>query len=97
TAPQAPPAPSPSHHLKGGAAPGSAPMFRRLAVWALAMLLAAPGTAVVAQSLEDKIAQCTACHGDDGRSSDPRIPHIGGQPKLAVMYQLFFYREGQRK
>jgi cytochrome c553 len=50
-----------------------------------------------AQSLQDKIAQCEACHGKDGRSADPRIPHIGGQPKLAVMYQLFFYREGRRK
>ena len=24
------------------------------------------------------------------------MPHIGGQPKLFVMYQLFFYREGRR-
>jgi cytochrome c553 len=53
--------------------------------------------AASAQSLQDKIAQCEACHGKDGRSAEPRIPHIGGQPKLAVMYQLFFYREGRRK
>ncbi len=38
-----------------------------------------------------------ACHGADGQSKDPKIPHIGGQPKLFVMYQLFFYREGRRK
>jgi cytochrome c553 len=50
-----------------------------------------------AQSLQDKIAQCAACHGEDGKSSDPAIPHIGGQPQLFVMYQLFFYREGRRK
>ncbi len=50
-----------------------------------------------AQSLQDKIAQCAACHGEDGQSKDPKIPHIGGQPKLFVMYQLFFYREGRRK
>jgi cytochrome c553 len=49
------------------------------------------------QALREKIAQCEACHGKDGRSPEPRIPHIGGQPKLAVMYQLFFYREGRRK
>jgi cytochrome c553 len=59
------------------------------------MLSAADSAA--AQSLRDKIAQCAACHGEDGRSKDPSIPHIGGQPKLAVMYQLFFYREGRRK
>lgn len=62
-----------------------------------AILLAAHDTPVVAQSLQDKIAQCAACHGEDGQSKDPKIPHIGGQPKLFVMYQLFFYREGRRK
>jgi cytochrome c553 len=60
------------------------------------MFVTAPVSAP-AQSLHDKIAQCAACHGDDGRSKDPKIPHIGGQPKLFVMYQLFFYREGRRK
>jgi cytochrome c553 len=55
-----------------------------------------PGAAL-AQSLQDKIAQCVACHGEDGRSQDPKVPHIGGQPKLFVMYQLFYYREGRRK
>jgi cytochrome c553 len=57
----------------------------------------APCTAAAGQSLQDKIALCTACHGQDGRSADPSIPNIGGQPKLAVMYQLFFFREGRRK
>jgi cytochrome c553 len=61
------------------------------------VLLATSCGGALAQTLQDKIAQCTACHGADGRSSDPKIPHIGGQPKLAVMYQLFFYREGRRK
>jgi cytochrome c553 len=67
----------------------------------LMVLLAASSAGALGQSLpqalRDKIAQCEACHGKDGRSSEPRIPHIGGQPKLAVMYQLFFYREGRRK
>jgi cytochrome c553 len=69
----------------------------RLAAFALAALLAASADAGLAQSLEDKIAQCTACHGNDGQSKDEKTPHIGGQPKLFVMYQLFFYREGRRK
>jgi cytochrome c553 len=68
---------------------------RRLA--ASAFFVLASIQAVSAQPLQDKIARCAACHGEDGRSKDPRIPHIGGQPKLAVMYQLFFYREGRRK
>jgi cytochrome c553 len=63
---------------------------------AIAFPMAAPGPAL-SQSLQDKIAQCAACHGENGLSSDPKTPHIGGQPKLFVMYQLFFYREGRRK
>jgi cytochrome c553 len=80
-----------------GADAGATVVRRRLAACALAALSIALGTAAFAQTLQDKIAQCAACHGKDGHSSDPRIPHIGGQPKLAVMYQLFFYREGRRK
>ena len=58
--------------------------------------LLCPGQAS-AQSLQDKIAACAACHGETGQSPNPDIPSIGGQPKLFVMYQLFFYREGRRK
>ena len=76
---------------------GSDPILRRVAACVLAVLAMVGCDGAFAQSLEDKIAQCEACHGKDGRSADPRIPHIGGQPKLAVMYQLFFYREGRRK
>jgi cytochrome c553 len=76
---------------------GSDPIVPRVAACVLAAVLAACSTGALAQSLQDKIAQCEACHGKDGRSAEPKIPHIGGQPKLAVMYQLFFYREGRRK
>jgi cytochrome c553 len=51
----------------------------------------------MAASLKEKIAECVACHGQAGVSESPDIPHIGGQPKLFVMYQLFFYREGRRE
>jgi len=50
-----------------------------------------------AASLQEQIAQCVACHGATGQSENPEVPHIGGQPKLFVMYQLFFYREGRRE
>lgn len=50
-----------------------------------------------AAPLKERIALCVACHGETGQSQDPEVPHIGGQPKLFVMYQLFFFREGRRK
>jgi cytochrome c553 len=74
-------------------------MPRRLAAsasLAFAVLLSTPQGAPAA-SLQDRIASCPACHGEKGQSSDPAIPSIAGQPKLFVMYQLFFYREGRRK
>jgi cytochrome c553 len=49
-----------------------------------------------AASLQEQKALCVACHGETGQSENPDVPHIGGQPKLFVMYQLFFYREGRR-
>jgi cytochrome c553 len=61
-----------------------------------ALLPAGPEHASSA-TLKEKIAQCVVCHGDNGQSKFSNIPNIGGQPKLFVMYQLFFYREGRRK
>jgi cytochrome c553 len=64
----------------------------------LALLLACCCTSHgQAQSLQDKIAACAACHGEQGQSDNPDVPSIGAQPKLFVMYQLFFYREGRRQ
>jgi cytochrome c553 len=65
-------------------------------LFAAALLFLGAGGARAA-TLQDKIAQCAACHGENGQSAQANIPHIGGQPKLFVMYQLFFYREGRRK
>jgi len=72
---------------------------RWLAASAPVALLIAAGSCpsdTAAQTLQDKIAACAACHGETGQSPDPNVPSIGGQPRLFVMYQLFFYREGRR-
>jgi cytochrome c553 len=62
---------------------------------AAAALVSVQGPARAA-SLQEQKALCVACHGETGQSENPDVPHIGGQPKLFVMYQLFFYREGRR-
>ena len=41
-------------------------------------------------------APCAACHGADGRSTQPLIPHLGGQPAFYAITQLFLFREGRR-
>jgi cytochrome c553 len=77
---------------------------RRRATWPAASALLLAAAALVSlqaeargASLQEQKALCIACHGETGQSENPEVPHIGGQPKLFVMYQLFFYREGRRK
>lgn len=58
----------------------------------LALLLAAP-----ARAEPEAAAACTACHGDG--ASPPaaaEIPVLGGQPELYLLYQLVWFRQGQR-
>src|SRR5262249_31172278 len=53
-------------------------------------------TAALAQSVEEKISACNGCHGDQGRSIQPRTPSLGGQPELFVQIELFLFRQRQR-
>src|SRR5262245_45098255 len=48
-------------------------------------------------SLDQRIAQCTICHGEDGNSRMPNIPSLAGQPEFFTMNQLFLMREGVRR
>jgi cytochrome c553 len=59
---------------------------------------AAPTTpAAPDPKVAEKISECALCHGEENRKKLPQVPVIDGQPKLALMYQLFFFREGRRK
>ena len=39
---------------------------------------------------------CKACHGLDGRSNAPAIPHLAGQPERYLVESLNAYRDGKR-
>lgn len=39
---------------------------------------------------------CAACHGANGRTADPLMPVLAGQPSLYAATQLFLFREGRR-
>ena len=39
---------------------------------------------------------CAVCHGIDGRSMQPNVPHLTGQPKFYLVEQLRNYRSGKR-
>lgn len=43
-----------------------------------------------------KSAQCIACHGVDGRSSNPTFPDLAGQKATYLHIQLKHFRSGKR-
>ena len=63
----------------------------------LAAVLALASTASQAASLQERIAVCSGCHGEDGNSQIDKIPSLAGQPAFFVLNSLFLMREGVRK
>jgi cytochrome c553 len=61
---------------------------------AAVVLAAAPA---LAQSLNERLQVCGACHGEDGNSKMEKIPSIAGQPEFFILNQLVLIREGVRK
>ena len=62
----------------------------------LAAALAFAATAHAA-TLQERIALCAGCHGEDGNSKIDKIPSLAGQPAFFVLTSLFLMREGVRK
>ncbi|HXY58177.1 MAG TPA: cytochrome c [Methylocystis sp.] len=46
--------------------------------------------------LADMIAQCAACHGDEGIAKDVEIPNLAGQHDRYLVQQLQNFRSGKR-
>ena len=67
--------------------------MRGLAVAVLVSLAALP---VAAATLEERLAPCLACHGEQGQSAIAEVPSLGAQPAFYVMIQLFMFRERMR-
>ncbi len=64
---------------------------------AAAIIAAALSFCASAQETPQKAQACVACHGPAGSSTDPLVPSLAGQPQQALAYQLFQFREGDRK
>lgn len=61
-----------------------------------AALIMLPVLPAGADSLEARLAQCLSCHGENGQSTTPGVPSLGGQPVYFVTIQLFMFREKLR-
>ena len=62
---------------------------------AVAVALALPAAAL-AQSAEERLAACVACHDAGGDAATPETPLLAGQPADYLLVQLFLFREGLR-
>jgi cytochrome c553 len=49
-----------------------------------------------AQSIDQRIAPCLACHGENGQSQTENTPSLGGQQAPYALIQLFMFREKLR-
>jgi cytochrome c553 len=48
-------------------------------------------------SVREKAALCTPCHGEAGISQTENTPSLAGQPDLFLQWQLVFFRSSSRK
>ncbi|NOJ49990.1 c-type cytochrome [Bradyrhizobium archetypum] len=49
-----------------------------------------------AQTIEQRIAPCLACHGENGQSQTENTPSLGAQQASYALIQLFMFREKLR-
>ena len=66
----------------------------RKTIAALAVALIA--TSANAETIEQRIAPCLACHGEKGQSETENTPSLGGQQAPYTLIQLFMFREKLR-
>ncbi len=70
--------------------------FSSLPTAAMLVLLAGPANAAD-ESVKEKAAQCTPCHGETGISQTENTPSLAGQPDQFLQWQMVFFRSGSRK
>ncbi len=51
----------------------------------------------LAQSFEERLGGCLACHGEKGVSETPEVPSLAGMPASFTLIQLYLFREKMRK
>ena len=66
----------------------------RIAVAAIFAGLA--GFPACAQSLQERVPTCFACHGEKGQSQFPEVPSLGAQPALYTLVELVMFRDKLR-
>src|SRR2546430_7597390 len=66
----------------------------RIAIKAILVVLA--GFPACAQSLQEHMSTCFACHGEKGQSQLPEVPSLGAQPAFYTLVELVMFRDKLR-
>jgi cytochrome c553 len=61
-----------------------------------ALVFALIGASASAETIEQRIVPCLACHGENGQSQTENTPSLGGQQAPYALIQLFMFREKLR-
>jgi cytochrome c553 len=72
-------------------------MSRPILMLAAAALLAAGPAVAGDAATPEKVTVCAACHGADGKATQPVYPHLAGQYASYLEQALREYRAGARK
>ena len=70
--------------------------MQKIMLATLLLALAATAQADVAAGKQRAAAACAVCHGPQGLSMQPNVPHLAGQPEIYLVEQLRNYRSGKR-
>ena len=91
----------PSPPLRGGRVSNGALLesgWRKVAAVSIAVAIAlSAATSAHAQTLDEKVQLCAACHGENGVPVDKSVPIIAGQHQGYLYLQLRDYKRGSRK
>jgi cytochrome c553 len=60
------------------------------------MLAALAVLPVRAQSLQERLPTCFACHGEKGQSQLPEVPSLGAQQAVYALIELVMFRDKLR-
>ena len=66
--------------------------IRTISALALALVVSAAS----AETFEERVAPCLACHGERGQSETENTPSLGAQPAPYALIQLFMFRQKLR-
>jgi len=72
-------------------------MNARHRLWLAVTLFCVVTQSAWTATIEERLAPCLACHGENGQSSNPKVPSLGAQPSPYLLIQLFLFREKLRR